>query len=342
MNIFYFSVHHVLEDDEVRMLKSIGHNVFCLGSNGRTGANQDYRPSIQWNSVELHLHDVYLSLGGKYMSSLTPDEALPPGFADHFSVFIVMHEAGFFMQNWDKIKSRAVVWRTIGQGLEEFEDILRPYRDDGLKIVRYCPREINIARSMGQDMIIRFGKDPNVYRGWTGITKQVTSFCGAYQRRYPQEAADYSNIADHIPAVLYGKDNETMPNSAGFVSSERQIDVYKESSAYLYASAMYVPYTLNFIEAWMTGTPVILYAPLDRVTPNYEMDSLVKDGESGFVCRDKASVVDRARLLLADHDLGARVGTAGRMAAIARFGLETISAQWSDFLDSIDRFTPKA
>ena len=88
MNIFYFSVHHVLEDDEVRMLKSIGHNVFCLGSNGRTGANQDYRPSIQWNSVELHLHDVYLSLGGKYMSSLTPDEALPPGFADHFSVFI--------------------------------------------------------------------------------------------------------------------------------------------------------------------------------------------------------------------------------------------------------------
>ena len=335
MNIFYYSVHHILEDDEVRMLKRLGHNVFRLGTRDRTSSTAQWRPDIGLTPAEERIYDIYERLGGRYHGGATPDEVIPPTFLDHFSAVIVMHSAEFLISYWEKLRRCAVVWRTIGQAVDSYEDALRPLRQQGLKIVRYSERELEVPNSLGQEAIIRFCKDPQQLAGWHGQDGKVLTFSNTFHQRYPAEAADYGVFAKRFDCILGGAQNETFPQSIGVVDSLEQIRLYQGCAAYLYCTGLDIPYTLNFMEAWMVGAPMLVFAPQERIGPYYEIDRIVRDGETGFVCRDLASLEQRARELQVDRALAERISAAGQLAAISFFGLDTISRQWQLLLENI-------
>ena len=101
MNIFYFSVHQILEHDEVGMLRRLGHNVFSLGMNARCGAAQPFRNELPLNATEQHLYNLYEEAGGRYRG-MTADEIVPLHFLGHFSLSIVMHDTAFIEQMWSR------------------------------------------------------------------------------------------------------------------------------------------------------------------------------------------------------------------------------------------------
>ena len=65
-------------------------------------------------------------------------------FVDNFDCVIVMHIPRWSTRNWDVLRHQRVMWRTIGQYVASIEQTIHPYVKQGLEIVRYSPREVNI------------------------------------------------------------------------------------------------------------------------------------------------------------------------------------------------------
>ena len=334
MNILYYSVHQILEHDEVQIFRSLGHDVMCLGENYRCGSPGVFRPQTALTPREEHLYCIYEGMGGTYRSRGAL-ETLPDGLMEHFSAAVIMHDADFIRRSWHTLRTRPTIWRTIGQGVDEFETGLSDLRADGLKIVRYTPRELELNPTLGQEAVIRFGKDPHIYGDWSGDNLVALTFANWYENRYPQDAYDFREIAKELPFVLGGSSNRTMAQAVGLVEAEQQPRLYRSARVYLYASGLSIPYTLNFIEAWMTGIPVVVYAPYARIGRYFEVDKLVQDGESGFVCRDIETTRACIRSLLDSRSLAHHIGAAGRVEAIRLFGLEVITKQWQSLFSRL-------
>ena len=111
--------------------------------------------------------------------------------------------------------------------------------------------------------------------------------------------------------------------------------LYQLSRVYLYASGLDIPYTLNFLEAWMTGIPVVVFAPLARKGTYFEIDQLITHGQDGFVCDTVVAARLAVQTLLDDQDRACEVGRRGREKALALFGRDTIAYQWQKLFESI-------
>jgi hypothetical protein len=332
----YYSVHAILEDDEVRLLKAMGHNVCCLGVNSAHGQVQNFRPSITFNAAELELYRQFEELGGKFTYGAEIHTfVLPDAFMDLFDVIIVMHDVWLIQHYWPKFSRRPIIWRTIGQMMEAAEAAAAPLRSQGLLIARYSPVESDVPGTVGSDAMIRFSKSPEIYDGWTGEDGNILTFSNLYRTRYPSDVEAYTAIVAGFPVKLGGIGNEGMAGAIGMVSLEEQIQYYRKGAAYLYASGLDIPYTLNFMEAWMTGIPVVVHAPNARRGKYFEIDKLIQDGVNGFVCGSVETARQRVQMLLSDPGLALQIGSAGRDAAKIHFSTDSCITGWSQLLSRI-------
>ena len=100
-------------------------------------------------------------------------------------------------------------------------------------------------------------------------------------------------------------------------------------------------YTLNFIESWMTGIPVVAIGgefgnpPFLENQFTYEIPFLIKNGVNGYCSDDLGKLTEYVKNLLEDHELAKKIGAAGREKAIELFGKEKIKKQWIKFFDSL-------
>jgi glycosyltransferase involved in cell wall biosynthesis len=326
-------MHAILEDDEVRLLKSLGHNVCCLGINGKITQAQDFRLPIKWNDDENAFFDAFDILGGKFcVGGNIDDFIIPADFIRIFDCVVVMHDIIFIKKFWDVLSERPVFWRTIGQGMQDFELIARPLRAAGLFIIRYSPTEKLIPDYLGEDAIIRFCKSPNCHSNWTGADGYILTFSNLYYQRYPEDYCDYINIIDGMPARLGGYGNDQFSRSIGLLTPNDQLEAYRGARAYLYASGLGIPYTLNFIEAWMVGIPTVVYAPNERVGPYFEIDKIIEHGIDGYVCRTIQDTRQTLNRLLNDTAMAQRIGSSGRARAIELFSAEGAAQLWQKAL----------
>ena len=142
MNILYYSAHSVLEHDEIAIFKALGHNVCSLGTVRNKMQQTMYRHARDLNSVEESFYTKYEEAGGEYDAPADSDRFIPESFASQFDVVIVMHQFHIIQQNWRKFSGCRVVWRTIGQDIDNHERYLGYYRQRGMLIVRYSEAEL--------------------------------------------------------------------------------------------------------------------------------------------------------------------------------------------------------
>src|SRR5690606_5042265 len=250
---------------------------------------------------------------------------------------MVMHIPEWIISNWEAMKHKLVIWRTIGQALSHQELSLQPYRREGMKIVRYSPRERVLQHYCGEDAVIRFYKDPDEFCGWNGQRKTVIAVCQAMKKRRTHCCYDiFMQITRQFDREVYGPGNEDIGDIAkGAVSFSELQQQFRDNRVYFASGTHPASYTLNFIEAWMTGIPVISVGPYHgnapfHVRPQrvgasaarclYEVPDLISHGYSGF-CTDHLSELEHAiKNLMDDHELARQISTAGRRAAIAHFG----------------------
>jgi len=335
MRILYYSVHSVLEDDEIRMLRGLGHEVFPLGVNFGFAAVEPFRDSIMFSEREQALLGDFHRMGCayRYGHPYRDDIVLTQGFVALFDVVIVMHDLEFIDRFWSVLSQVPVVWRTIGQNIDGYEPTAATLRARGMHIVRYSPVEREAAHYSGETALIRFCKDAAHYGSWTGEDRQILTFANLLAQRYPREAQIYLDTVAGLPTALGGVGNEAMPGHIGLLTPQQQQERYNASRAYLYCSGSDVPYTLNFIEALMSGLPLVAFR-FDQPHRYYEIPALLEAG-GGMV----ASSVEEARgflgRLLEDESFARNESQKSRVIAIEHFGLDRISRQWDDLLLSI-------
>lgn len=266
-------------------------------------------------------------------------DRLTAEFARRFDAVVVMHEARWVVNNAAALAGRVVVWRTIGQSFAGREDELRPYRAAGLRVVRYSPRERTIPGYLGEDAVIRFAKDPDELRGWTGhVASSVTVNQAIAARGVACNYGFYAAVAARVPHKLFGPGNAGVPNDRGPLPYDRLRQELRDNRCYFSVGSYPASYTLNFVEAWMTGTPVVAVGPRRGNSPHlaghdlYEVPDLIEQGVSGYCTDDVDEAVALLTHLLDDGRHAAEVSQAGRAAAVRHFGAATALNEWRQFL----------
>lgn len=339
MKLLYLSCHEVLEFDEVKLFHELGIEVFSAGY-CLTGLSSTLRPALPHLVPDADDVAAFNALARPECHIL---DCLTREFVDRFDVVLVMHMPERIVSNWQAIRHKTVVWRTIGQSLPSHERTMQSYRSDGLRIVRYSPAERQLAAYAGEDAIIRFYKDGNIWGGWTGERPVIVCFSQSMPHRPVHCNYDtFLEVTRELPCELYGPGNEHAGALwRGCVSYDELRRVLRSSRVCFHTGTFPASYTLGFMEAWMTGIPVVAVGPqlFGRVTPGlaglYEVPDLIEHEVNGFVSDDGDKLRSYLQCLLADWDYAREVSQAGRASALARFDKQLVRDQWRRFFASL-------
>lgn len=334
MKILYLSCHSILEYDELRLFESLGYDYFSIGAYINPQSPHDTKRPPLTNKYHEHLASVAMV----HNQSNLHQEQL-----DWADVVIVMHIPEWIENNWPAMKAsgKRIIWRTIGQSVSAVEQRLEPYRKEGLEVVRYSPAEHNIPGFIGEDAVIRFYKDPDEFGNWNGQNKEVVNFTQSMRSR--GEFCNYDIFAETVQGLdahVYGPNNEDAGDlNGGMLSYDDLKAKMRDSQVYFYTGTHPASYTLNFIEAWMSGIPVVAIGPQhgNSTTFNqntYEVPDLLRNGMYGFVSDDPKQLRIFIDQLLADEQLRKMIGRQGREEAIRLFGMDIIKKQWKVYLEN--------
>lgn len=338
MRILYNSVHSILEADELTLLTELGHDVFSLGaySNGGKGHYLLPRPAIEGMTH----YPEWEEIGRTH-----PRTNLPQEFFEHFDVIINMHQPEFLNENWEKMKHKKVIWRTIGQSTPHVENIIRHMRYDGLKIIRMSPMEENITGYVGSDALIRFFKDPDEWKDWTGQEKRAINMTQSIKgRRLHCHYDAILGMLNGFPYLIYGSGNDDLgASNGGDLPYTLMQGALRDNRCFVYGGTWPSPVTLSFIEAWMSGIPVICIGQhlAEDIVPEpdrinyYEPPHIISNGINGFISDNINELREYVHQLLEDPQLAKKIGDEGRRSAIKLYGKEEIKNQWKTFLESL-------
>jgi hypothetical protein len=340
-NILYLSCHSVLEAEEISLFHELGCEVFSPGAyTDPKNPGSTMRPAIldqlcDPSVVEQWHRDIAGKNPGK-----DGKEHLTKEFVDLFDAVVVMHLPRWIELNWDVMKHKRVIWRTIGQSIASTEQQMRPYRDQGMEIVRYSPREERIPGYIGQDAMIRFYKDPDEYGPWTGEEKQVINFTQSMRQREPFCGwGIFEESTRPFKRRLFGPGNEGLDWSTGEVSYSQLKEELCKARCYFYTGTHPASYTLNFLEAGISGTPLVCVGSkygnsrMFQGHDLYEIPDIIENGVNGFISDSKMEFQFAINSLFSDYALAKSISEKGRETIIKLFGKETIKQQWKQYLD---------
>lgn len=328
IKMLYLSCHSILEWYEVSLFAELGIEVFALGS-----YLDPHNPVDPLRPPILNIQP------NKDLIKIAPlREKLTKEFVDYFDVIYIMHIPQWISANWEVIKNKIVIWRSIGQSVQDREKEIKPYRES-IKIVRYSPSEKTIPGYIGEDAMIRFYTDPEEFNNWNGQTQQLITIGQDMQAR--GTACNYElfeRTTRGLNRKLYGKGSEkALPELVGGkISFERLKQILRDSRCYFYTGTHPASYTLNFIEALMTGIPLVCLGPRYGNAyyynlNTYEIPDIIQNGYNGFWSDDEKELRTYCEKLLSSPDFAKEIGQRGRETAIKYFGKENIKAQWKDF-----------
>lgn len=333
LKILYLSCHSVLEADEIRMFTELGHTVFSI--NGAymnpTSPSDPKRPPVE-APIQQQLMDVSIQCS---------KENIHPELIAWADVIYVMHRDDWIIGNWSKIKHKPVIWRTIGQSIPLMEHRLALCRAEGLKIVRYSPMEEKITGYIGHNAIIRFYKDEYDFGSWYGSVPEVMTVAQSMKKRGKYCGYDiWNRVTAPFIRHVYGPQNEDTGCDGGQLSYLDLLAKYRLNQVYFYTGTYPASYTLNFIEALMTGIPVVAIGNCLANLAEYQMDcyeipQIIKNGVNGFYSDEESELTSYIEKLLESKELREEIGKRGRETAIELFGKETIKTQWAEFFATL-------
>lgn len=330
--------HSIEEHDQLKLLSGLGYQVFSLGGYINPHHPHDpKRPALPDVPYFGDLQEIVDSLD-RVDNIGAAATHVPQGILDWLGddgVIICHHYLERIFGQWDHLKEWGgrVVWRTVGQSVEENERRAARYVADGLEVVRYSPKERNIPGYAGEDALIRFYKNPLEWDAWTGEDEVVTNATQGLLQRHPWTNAEFWWQATmNLPTRPVGPGSEELPGGTGELTWEDMRAALRSSRAYLYTGTQPASYTLGLLEALMVGIPVISIGPQHmRIFPyghglfeGHELASAWTD--------DPGEAETLLRSFLGDREMARHVGAAQRQRTIETFGIDRVSKDWAAFL----------
>lgn len=331
--------HSIEEHDQVKLLSSIGHDVFSIGGYiNPAHPHDDKRPALPQVPHHPELQAAVDALG-------TPDNLgaaqhrIPDTVLEWADTIIYHHYLDRLYGQWPRIRDwlrgdadRRVIWRSVGQSVEGNERTAVPFRREGLERVAYSPNEQHIPGYAGHDALIRFYADPDEWRGWTGTDQRVINVTQHLRQRDPYTNWRFWRQAtDRLTSLPLGPGSEVIggPGAVDYDDMRRWLRVAR---VYLYTGTQPASYTLGLLEALMTGIPVISIGPAHMTIFPYGPDLFEGHELASGWTDDPQTAANQLGMLLADADEAARVSAHQRARAIEMFGFDRIRDQWRAYL----------
>lgn len=342
----------------MKMWTDMGHEVFSIGSAYGDPPFEGMRPAIDVPAhpeLQAIVHESRVKHEGQSTDYPVIDWAkydMDQRLIDWAETVIIdCFPECWIPSNWYKFRNVHVIWRTIGQSNPEVEQKMLPYRRQGLGIVRYSPKErIAFAEAFaGEDTVIRFGKDPQEWYGWTGdwglrmfegspvIGDGGEPFVGNLTQHMASRPAhcglDRWQIATEGLAACPAGPGSELLKGVGALDYPLMQGYLRGIRANLYTGTMPASYTLGLAEAMMTGTPTIAVmwqTAIPWLAHLWEADDILPRGRM-----DASAARINLGLLLKHPDMAAQWSGEMRERAIELFGIETISEQWAQVLGRV-------
>ena len=218
------------------------------------------------------------------------------------------------------------------------------YVEKGVIPVRGSKFEFNVEDSNPGE-VIRCYVDDAIFKGWTGGVNKILSFQNYFKsRRRYESVKQYINLRNSLTEcefMLFGAQSseEQDPLVLKEVEFNEQCKLLKTYNLYFSIGSFPASITYNFIEAWMTGIPVITFgnkiggaAYKDRPSL-YEVPDLIQLGVNGIYSDDLTSLKYYIKEVLKDKNLANTLSSNGRKRAIELFGKEKIKQHWKALIE---------
>jgi len=327
MKLLYVGMHPTMEHDELSIFSSLGIDCFSVGNylNPLQPTNATRPPLNLQPKPEL------ITEFEKYNPTLDRRKIiLTKEIVKDFDVVLVSHFTRHLDDNWDLLKDKFVIWRTFGLTNSKVEQSQK-HRRKQIKIVRTSERELHIHNNLGIDAVIRASCNPAEFKDWNGKEPNVLTVTKRMKSR-PAHCYfnEYCQITKGLPRKLYGTQNENISFSGGSLTYKELINAYRNNRVFLSMGTRPGSYTYTFLEAWMTGCPVVTIGP-NLGGPGYEVPSLVENGVDGFWFDNFHAMRERIKSLLKDYELACKISKKGRKKAIDIFGVDKVTEDWKTF-----------
>ncbi|MFF2290453.1 glycosyltransferase family protein [Peribacillus butanolivorans] len=186
--------------------------------------------------------------------------------------------------------------------------------------------------------MIRFYKDPEEYDNWEGSKRQIMTVSQSMQKNWIASNYNLFHLTcKGFPAKLFGPGNEGAPESGGMLSYEQMKQEMRENRAFFYTGTRITSYTLGFIEAFMTGIPIVSVSEIQGNYPflqqrTFEVHEMIENGKEGFVSDSVLELRKSLSELLNNHEFAKEISQNARKKAIQLFGKEKVKEQWKEYL----------
>lgn len=352
MNVLLLTSHAIAERDDLDMFTRMGVPCYSIGGAYDEVPFEGKRPAIpnvvRYPALEAATNEqrarLAHDLGDPGANIDWAKARLAPEVIDWADTIIVHHfPEQWIGGQWDAIREKRVIWRTCGQSDPRLESVMGYYARRGLQVVRYSPKEREAFSAMGhfagEDAMIRFGKDPAEWTGWTGDNPVVGNITQHMRQRGDACGYGFWEEATHgLPVAPAGPGSEAMRGGLGALSFAAMQDYLRSIRVYLYTGTRPASYTLGLIEAMMTGVPVV---SMDAAS--FFPSALFEGSELTFEHVENGQRVgggtapEWARRALVDYLHHPNRMTSGlqRQRAIDLFGLDGVMRQWHDFLGTV-------
>jgi len=339
--VLILASHAVAEYDDTRMFHDLGYDVFTPGGyeDPRQGT-EGIRPPLP--SVPFHAdlaqrcREQREAFGEPGYHIDWAKARLHDDVIDWADVIIVHHFPKVWIaEQWERIRHKRVVWRTCGQSDPATEAVMADL--DGLQIVRYSPKERaafeRVGCFAGETALIRFGKYPDDYGPYIGDWAVIGNVTQDMVARGDSTGLGFwRKFTDPFPAMPAGKGSEALPGGIGALSYPDMLDYLRHIRTYFYTGTIPASYTLGLIEAMLSGVPVVA---IGLKTDSLDHQWLHTISEAHDIVNPGLMLYDiPLAAYLENREYAAMRGAEQRAKAIELFGIETVGAQWVDFLGS--------
>jgi glycosyltransferase involved in cell wall biosynthesis len=265
------------------------------------------------------------------------EKRLTKEFVDKFDCIIVVHKLEWIKLNWEYFKSKLVILRTIGQNTYANEVELKSFFNKGVKIIRYSPKERELKNYAGETNLIRFLKYKSDFKNRNVINKNAMTFGqNVKNRKNSCFGICMEMIFEKVPYKLYGPENENYVFNGGRLSYKEQIEMLSNTSVYFYTGTYPAQYTLNFLEAMLSGIPIVsigVDAMQDFCEPfPIEVMDILDSVHENLHFNYMVKVSHRLNELIQNESLNDFISKKQLKIAYNLFSAEKNKYQWNDFL----------
>lgn len=359
--LYISSWHSVLEYDDLTLLSEMGFDWFSTGHYkvpsklNKFGLRSPIEKKVDKDLLEEFNRDNNLDADkcDNLSTLVSAPINITKSFADKFDIVIV--------NNWfrnlkdiNNYKDKLTIWRTYGNQSPNDElsakVLVNKYN---LKIARMFDFEVQVQNGNKEDGFLRNYVDSTIYNNWDGGVNNLLTFqnqlsarinirSGPGQHMFP-EYIMYLGVHRNGHCELYGLENG-VSYCKGCVSWEEQKELYQTRRAYLALPAKPAPYTYNFLEALMTGTPTISFNKVTKdykhpwYGQSYDIEKIITHGENGLLIENEKEATDCFNQLVKNYSLAESISKAGRQTAKELFDKPIVLKEWKEFFCNVGIF----